>query len=55
MGIINRIALIVFFTLAFATLLLVTIINVKFASIYLAWITEQVYNFLYGKTEGSIK
>ena len=54
MGIINRIALIIFFTVSFPVLFIITIINVKFASVYLAWLTEKVYNFLYGKTKENV-
>lgn len=54
MGIINRLALIIFFLLSFVILLIISIINVKFASIYLSWMTERVFKFLYGTKESKI-
>lgn len=54
MAIINRLALLIFTAISIVVLILLAIMNTRWYAIYLAYTTEKVYNFLYGKKEGKI-
>ena len=50
MVIINRIVLVIFFLITFPVMLILSVASPKQLAIYLVWVTELVYNFLYGKS-----
>lgn len=55
MGAINRIGLLLLTMINVIILVPLSIISPKYYAIYLAYTTEKVYNFLYGKIEENIK
>ena len=51
MWLINRIGLLLIISISFPILLILSIISVKFAVVYLAWTTENIFKFIYGTKE----